>query len=263
MGKAKVTWAVFTKPWQKMSLPELGRFVHDLGFDGIELPARPGYQVEPENVARDLPEAVKILGDFGVRITSVTGPEDEAALAAYGAAGIPILRGMISDHPDGYQATLDNCRKRHDEMLPLLMKHGVKLGLQNHVGGYFCNASGLYNLVKDYDPKHIGAVLCLGHCSLQGEGIKQALDIVWPHLAMIFMKNAFWYRVTHPEDKVAQWGIHWTTGRQGLSHWPTIAKELNERGFDGCINLNAEYSDEARVGEFIAEDIVFAKSLFA
>jgi len=262
MGNAKVTWAVFTKPW-KMPLPELGKFVSDLGFGGIELPARPGYQVEPGNVARDLPKAVKVLGDFGVQITSVTGPEDEAAIAAYGEAGIPILRVMVGNHPDGYQATLDNTRRHYDEMLPLLTKHGVKLGVQNHVGGYICNATGLYNMVHGYDPRHVGAVLCLGHCALQGEGIKSALDIVWPNLAMIFMKNAFWYRLTHPEAKVAQWGVHWTTGRHGLSHWPTVAKELNERNFEGCINLNAEYSDEARVNEFIAEDIVFVKSLFA
>ena len=33
-----------------MPLPELGQKAHGLGFHGIELPVRPGFQVEPQNV---------------------------------------------------------------------------------------------------------------------------------------------------------------------------------------------------------------------
>ena len=58
-----ITFSVFTKPW-KTPLAELGRFVHDLGFDAIELPVRPGYQVTPENVARDLPRAAATLASL-------------------------------------------------------------------------------------------------------------------------------------------------------------------------------------------------------
>lgn len=38
-------FSVFTKPW-RMPLPDLGRHVQSLGFSGVELPVRPGYQVE-------------------------------------------------------------------------------------------------------------------------------------------------------------------------------------------------------------------------
>ena len=261
MGKAKITWAVFTKPW-RMPLPELGKFVSGLGFSGIELPARPGYQVEPENVARDLPEAVKVLGDFGVRICSVTGPTTEEAIAAYGEAGIPILRVMVPDQPEGFRATEKRAREDFDRMLPLLEKCGVKIGVQNHSGGYICNAATLLHLIEGYDPKLVGAVLCLGHCALQGASARYALDIVWPHLAMIFLKNPFWKRRNGPDAEFAEWSIHWTTGRHGLQSWPTVADELKKRGYEGVINLNAEYTDEAAVDRLIADDIAFAKSLF-
>ncbi len=59
MSDATVTFAVFTKPWPTMPLPQLGRFIRDLGFDGIELPVRPGFQVEPANVSRGLGEATR------------------------------------------------------------------------------------------------------------------------------------------------------------------------------------------------------------
>ncbi len=87
-----ITLSVFTKPW-KMSLPELARFVSGLGFDGIELPVRPGYQVEPHQINRDLPLAVRTLADHGVRITSVaTEPTPEAITG--------VRRGGDSDHPN-------------------------------------------------------------------------------------------------------------------------------------------------------------------
>lgn len=72
MAKGDIQFSVFTKPW-KMPLGELGEHVRRLGFDGIELPVRPGYQVEPEHVGRDLPKAARTLAEYGVRIYSTTG----------------------------------------------------------------------------------------------------------------------------------------------------------------------------------------------
>ena len=54
--------ALFTKPWKSLPLPDLARHIQSLGFDLIELPVRPGFQVEPANIERDLPAAVKAAG---------------------------------------------------------------------------------------------------------------------------------------------------------------------------------------------------------
>ena len=54
-------FSVFTKPWQKMPGEKLGELVSKLGFDAIEYPVRPGYQVEPENVREELPKLAKEL----------------------------------------------------------------------------------------------------------------------------------------------------------------------------------------------------------
>ena len=73
---SRTQFTVFTKPWPDMSLPELARFIQKLGFHGVELPVRPGYQVVPENVEKGLPEAARIFADHGVKIGSVAGPAD-------------------------------------------------------------------------------------------------------------------------------------------------------------------------------------------
>ena len=68
---------------------------------------------------------------------------------------------------------------------------------------------------------------------------------------------------TGPEAENVEWCAYWTTGRQGLASWPRVAAELKGRGYDGVVCLTAEYSDEASVDRLIAEDLAFARSLFA
>jgi len=262
MPAADVTLTVFTKPW-KMPLADLARFVAGLGFDGVELPVRPGFQVEPGNVARSLPEAARAMADAGLRIASIAGPTDEATMAACRAAGVPLIRVCEAVGPDGYLATEARLLRKYDALAPLLEKHGVAVGIQNHCDRFICHAMGLRRLVERYDPRRVAAVLDPAHCALDGEGEEQAIDIVWSHLAMVNLKNAVWERTSPPGAPVAEWAYRWVAGREGLASWPAVAAELGRRGWRGVVCLTAEYSDEAAVDRLVADDLAFAKGLFA
>src|SRR5919199_6517524 len=98
-----IEFSVFTKPW-KVPLPDLGKFVAGLGFDGVEFPVRPGYQVEPEHIGRDLPGAAETLAEHGVRIASVATLPTPEAIAACARLGIPVIRVMAANGADGYRA---------------------------------------------------------------------------------------------------------------------------------------------------------------
>jgi len=255
-------FTVFTKPW-KMPLPVLGRFVAGLGFDGVELPVRPDYQVEPQDIAAGLPEAARILGDCGVRIVSIAGPTDETAIAACAEAGVPIIRICQSmDDADGYLAAERKVREQYDALVPLLDRHGVTLGVQNHCDLQAPNALALRCLLEGYDPRHIAAVWDPAHCALNGERPELAADIVWPHLCMLNLKNAVWTPTSAPEADFATWRHTWVGGRAGLCPWPIVAAELKRRAYAGPICLTAEYSDGESVDRLIAEDLAFARSLF-
>ena len=258
----RVRFTVFTKPW-KLPLPELGRLVAEMGFWGIELPVRPGYQVPPENVARGLPEAAKVLADCGVTIHSVAGPTDEPTLAACAEAGVRVLRVMAPIGKDGYLATERQLRAEYDALLPLLAKHGVTLGVQNHCGRWVGSAIGLRRLIEPYDPRHVAAVYDAAHCGLDGEEPHLAVDILWDRLCLVNLKNAFWRRTNGPEADAARWEWYWTTGRQGLASWPDVAAELKARGYRGVVCLTAEYSDHDAGDRLIREDLAFATELFA
>jgi sugar phosphate isomerase/epimerase len=269
MNQHRVSFSVFTKPW-KTPLPDLARFVRDLGFDGIELPVRPGYQVLPENVGRDLPAAAKLLADHGLQISSVAppggspdGPLDESFIAACAEAAVPVIRVMAPIGDDGYLASVSRLQREYDALRPLLEKYGVQLGIQNHYGRTVCNAMGLRHLIERYDPRLIGAVWDAAHNALNGEDPEMAIDIVWSHLCMVNLKNAYWRRVTGPEAEDVCWKPWWTTGPQGLASWPRVAAELRRRDYRGVICLTAEYSDDPAVERLIAQDIGYARALFA
>jgi len=260
MSSAKVEFTVFTKPW-KTPLPELGRFVAGLGFDGVELPVRPGFQVEPAAVARGLPEAVRVLADHGVRIASIAGPTDEKTIAACAAAGVPIIRicCFIPDRTE-YLAGEAEIQRHFDQLLPLLEKHGVTIGVQNHCGRSVLTAMDLRHLIAKYDPRHVAAVLDFGHCGLAGQAPDLALDIVWPHLRLVNFKSAYWRRAEGPPAGAPRWESCWTGGREGMADWPAAVGELKKRGYQGDVCLTAEYSDKARLNQLIAEDFpVFAR----
>jgi sugar phosphate isomerase/epimerase len=258
-----IAYSVFTKPWMAMSIPQLGEFVRELGFEGIELPVRPGYQVEPENVASDLPIAVRELERVGVKIFSVAGPTDEATICACADAGVPVIRTMARvNEGENYLDAEARLQAEYDALLPLLDREGVTIGVQNHCSRFVSSAVGLRALIGRYDPRHVAAVWDAAHEALEGNIPELALDVVWSHLCMVNLKNAVRQRTSGPEAEVAQWKVYWTGGRQGIASWVAVAEQLKQRGYSGVLCLTAEYSDQLAVGRLIAEDIAFARSLF-
>lgn len=262
MASTNIAFSVFTKPW-KMPLPGLGKLVRDLGFDGIELPVRTGFQVEPERAATNLPAAVRALAKYGVRITSVASTPTEALIATCAEYGIPIIRTMAEVRPGNYMADVAALQKGYERLLPVLEQHQVTLGIQNHYGKFVCNAMGLRHLLAPFDSPFIGAIWDPAHDALCGEEPELALEILWPYLRLVNLKNAYWQRKTKPEAMDVEWEVYWASGPQGLASWPRVVAALRQRGYSGIVCLPAEYTDESSVEQLAAADLRYAKSLFA
>src|SRR3712207_49754 len=149
---AKHPISVFTKPWTE-PLPAVADKVASLGLDGVELPVRPGYQVTPENAAAELADATRVLGASGLKIFSVASTAEEAIIAACGGSGIPLIRIMAPiDLSIGYVRSIENYCRQFDALLPILDRHRVTIGVQNHYGCFVGSAIGLLHLIEKYDP---------------------------------------------------------------------------------------------------------------
>lgn len=247
---------VFTKPWD-MPIAKLADLIKDIGVDGIELPVRKGYSVNPDNIAQELPRAAKIFRDRGLMIGSVAGDMDEKTIAACGDAGVPIIRICVGiDMKIGYYATEKKVCASFDALLPSLRKHHVAIGVQNHCDFMIGSAIGLMHLIEQYDPKEVCAVLDPAHCAVDGEPEAMALDIVWSHLGMMNFKSASHWRVNGPDEEEAKWKILWTTAQHSGYSWRTMVNALRARDYKGTICLPAEYSHPSQPGQLMGDDAI-------
>lgn len=260
--------ALFAKPWKNLPLPALAAHIRALGFDLIELPVRPGFQVEPDKIERDLPAAVKLLREQGLGVLNVTAAlplDDERLYSACAAAGVTMNRVMFHRQGDrDYWTAEADARRQLDSALPFCQRYDMRIGVQNHSGSFVpVNEMGAYNLLKDYDPRHVAAIWDPAHNALEGMHSDAALDILAPYLCVVNLKNAYWRRVTGPEAAVADWKIYWTSGAQGRASWRRVIAKLQAIDYQGPLCFSAEYSDEARVDELIVQDLAFARGLLA
>ncbi|MGI9437305.1 MAG: sugar phosphate isomerase/epimerase family protein [Geminicoccaceae bacterium] len=254
MTKPLIT--VFTKSWTE-PLPALADRLAELGVDGVELAVRPGYQVIPEHVGRDLPLAMETLGRRGLAIPSIAGSIDERTIAACGDADVGIIRVCLPiDMSIGYLATIERYRREFDEVLPALDRFGVTIGVQNHSGTHVASAIGMLHLIEHYDPKHVCAVLDMAHCAVDGEPTAMAVDIVKDRLhGLVNFKSAYHRRTNGPEDE-AIYKVHWTTHRHAGYSWREFASCLRAIGFSGTYCLPAEYSHPSGKGQRMGDDVM-------
>lgn len=263
---------VFTKPWKTQSLEELATLVKDMGFDGVELPVRDGYQVTPANVKENLKEAVEVFKSKGLEIASIAGSIESDTIEAMGNANIPLLRVCLKvDMEKGYFASV----KEHQETIlnhkDDLIKNNVKVAIQNHHGFNIGSALGLHHIMEGLSTDIAGSVLDFAHCGLDGEPISMAYDIVKDSLILINFKSAYQAKLNGPDEVEGEYTVLWSTSRNSLYSWKEAVDLLKKYNYQGPICLPAEYNylngenpimgDEAK--RRVLYDLDYLKSLMA
>lgn len=263
MNDAALEFAVFTKPWPAETIPELAKLVSGLGFDGAEIPVRPGFQVTPDNAGKVLTELVSVFGDHGLKVVSIASSPEEPIFAACAAAGVPIIRIMGAIERGAYLKSEAGLRDQLCHAVPLCETYGVRIAVQEHYGDHVSDAFALRSLLLGLDSRWICAIWDAAHDALAGIAPETGLDVVWNRLAMVNLKNAYYVRTNGPEAQAAEWKRHFTSGRHGLASWSRIAAELRRRNYAGTICLTAEYEETADVTRLTREDLQYARELFA
>lgn len=263
MNNAPLEFAVFSKPWSTEPIPQLAKLLAGLGFDGAEIPVRPGFQVTPDDAGKMLVELVSVFGDHGLKVVSIASSLEEPIFAACAAAGVPMIRIMGKVDCGAYLQSEEVLRTQLLDVIPLCERYGVRIGVQEHYGDYVSDAFALRSLLQGLDGRWISAVWDAAHDALAGIAPETGLDVVWDRLAMVNLKNAYYERTNGPEAAAAEWQRHFTSGNQGLASWPRIAAELQRRNYTGTICLTAEYEEPADVTRLCREDLQYARELFA
>jgi len=244
-------WIMFTKHLEGYNLDQIVDGLKRGGVEGADLCVRPGYPVNPQNAATELPAAAKRFADEGLQIPLITTPGDftdasvdyaESLFEACAQAGVKLVKlGYWSMEEGGYWATIDRCRKRLEGFAKLAEKTGVKPVVHNHSGSTMgLNSSSVMNIVGEFDPNLVGVFTDVGHLSIVGEPYPMALDIVKDYIAAVAFKDLI--KQKFMQDGKPVWRIDVVPLGMGFGDFPTVMKLLKDMQFSGPISFHCEYS---------------------
>jgi len=155
---------------------------------------------------------------------------------ACGTAGVPFVKVGYFRYTGHYDADLAAGRKRLAGFAKLAERTGVRALYHTHSGAYLGgNGAGLRLLLQDLDPHHVGAFLDTGHTAIGGGPFRQEADAVRAWLAMVAIKDMAW------QHTAKGWKHDVVPVGEGIVVWPEVAAGLRARGYDGVIDLHAEY----------------------
>ena len=268
----------FCKWCQHLPLDKLAKTLKKLGFDGVDLPCRPGSTITHANGSEKLPEAKKIFEDHGLRlerlVTSLreANIETERLLEVIQRLGIKKIRigGYGIEKEENARIKLDEARRKLLALEKLLAKYGVGGGIQNHSGDALeVNISSCLLMLQDCDPQWIGVQYDPGHLTLSGEGIKVALELLGPYLNSVNFKSPRQDYFIDPVTNRLSYKPVWVPLRDGMLDVPAVLKALQEAGYTDPISIHAEYrtyfyhidQDIEATNQLVAEDLAYVREV--
>jgi len=241
--------ALFSKPLHFLRGEALVAAVADAGFDAIDITVRKDGHVEPAAAAAELPNLVTLARKKGLDVPMVTsgildattrGVEDFARLLA--DLGIHYYRwdGFQYDPSRPFLPQLDDFRRRSTALATLNARHGVMAIYHTHSGMPYASASivSLREMFRDADPRGVGVNYDVAHATIEGGlgGWIQSFRLCQDRIHGIAVKDFVW-SLKSPGD----WSVQWTPLGDGMVHLREFARMLRDSGFDGPIQVHAEY----------------------
>ncbi len=269
------TLCFFSKHVAGMDAHRLGRTLKTLGFGGVDLTVRPGGHIDPKRVAQDLPPFVTGIRQEGLAVPMITtglvsdaDPAARPTLETAAALGIPYFK------PGYYHYAFADVRKERDAAAAQLRGiaaisagTGVHMGFHNHAGYIGGGIWDIAPVIDTLDPKSAGYYFDVRHAVVEGGdgGWRTAFNLVAPRLAMIALKDFFWYKTP------AGWRQHDCPMGEGMVNWKAYFAMLAKAGFHGPASLHLEYgvpgaTPEAREENTLvaaAKDLAFVKARVA
>lgn len=245
--KTKRKIAIFTKCLQFMKMEEMGELLADIGFDGSDMPVRPGGQVFPENVVADLPKAMKALQKSGVGIPMITtaitnpeAPETHNILKTAAELGIGHYRmGWINyDLKKSIIENLDIFRKTFEAFDKLHRKYGIRGEYQNHSGRSLGSTVwDIHHVLKDIDPEYTGVQYDVRHATVEGANSWIiGMQLIAPWIGTTDIKDFIWEK-----NERGQWRAKSVPLGEGMVDFDTYFTEFAKLNNRAPVSIHYEY----------------------
>jgi sugar phosphate isomerase/epimerase len=265
---------LFTKLFKGQTIEEVGAVGSRLGFDGIDLLVRNGFQAEPGK-PEGIAAAVNRLKADGLTVpmatTDLTNPDaldTKRLFAAFAESGIGVVRlGYWNYDPKiGYASIFDTARGHLDKLAELAEDAGITLTIQLHGGTIHGSGAQTAELLRGHDPNVIGVYPDPGNQTVQDgrEDWRFTFDVLKPWINTVGVKNGGWFQSTLAESGQRTWHADWLGLADGMVPWDQIIGHLVATKFDGLLTLHSHYEvPYAQVLDQTALDLNYVKRLIA
>lgn len=230
-------------PW--LTGKELASAVKQLGFDGIDLTARPGGHVLPEEASSAMPPLVEAIRSEDVKVPMITtallNASDATArpiLSTAGRLGIPYAKlGYYRYRFRDLEGEMAAVATQLRGLVDLAGECKIQLGYHNHSGYVGAPLWDIAKIIDGWDPQWIGYYFDIRHAVVEGgdAGWKIATLLAAPRLKMVAVKDFYW------EKGPKGWVIHNCPLGQGMVDWPKFLAMLAAAKFAGPVSLHVEY----------------------
>ncbi|MGC9327531.1 MAG: sugar phosphate isomerase/epimerase family protein [Candidatus Hinthialibacter sp.] len=228
---------------------ELADLLADLGYDGADLTVRRGGHVLPENVERDLPQAVDAIRKAGLDVQMITSdisdpdhPQTERVLKTASALGIPYYRigtwRYEKNRPIMEQ--LDEYKPRLKKLAAMNAEYKIRAGYHNHSGSNYIGGSmwDLYEIYREVDPRWVGYNYDGAHAVAEGSAgsWETTYQLIKDRIFGVAVKDCAWMH-----DPQNGWRRNYPPVGEGMVNWPYILQLLKKINFTGPFSMHFEY----------------------
>jgi len=265
----------YTEHFQKLPIPQVCKVFNRIGIDGLDLTVRPGGHIEPKNVKKELPLAVKAARDHGLKImmltTGITSPDRHAEEIVSACQKLDIRRLKLGYYSIGkfgnLAKRLDDVRRKLAAVVKLTSKYGVRPCVHVHSGPTIpSNGFMLHQIIRDIPPDRIGAYLDSYHMTITGGagGWRQAIDLLKPWISLVALKNFQWHRGKRNGIGQLGWHTNYCRLADGIAPIPEFVRTVHQAGYRSFYNLHTEYRLPVKgCIELTKDDFVFLKKILA
>lgn len=238
--------ALFTDHLAGFTWEEVARMFRDLKVAGPDLTVRSGGLVKPERVREDLPRAVAVFREHGLKVPMITteilraDDNSRTLLETAAKSGIGYYRLGYPRYKDvtRYQESIAGAHEGWAGLADLGRKLKIRAAVHNHGGDAVgCVVWDALQAMHGIDHDHLGMQFDPAHASIEGAkmGWQIQLQLAKPRMFILAIKDYIW------EKTEKGWRTRWVPLGEGMVPWPEVFAAMRNATFPGPISLHIEY----------------------
>ncbi len=280
--------SVYTILMPEFSLEEIGQFLSQTGYDGMELRVleispeqkKKGYcfagdfknDINPKNLREKVPLVKSVCDKYKIQVCGIGTYVKcfeldviEELCRNLKTLGCRTFRVIMPPYPgdtrDRNQMFTDTVKTLAD-VEKLCKKYDTKFLLETHMNMIVASATATHRIISNFDPKYAGVIFDPGNMVFEGfENYKQGIQLLGKYLAHVHVKNYQWeVKETTPEG-MKIWQPKPCLLWEGVANLKVFAEELKLSGYDGWVSCEDFYitGDNRKK---LQDDFKFMNSVF-